>query len=81
MSRTARCKFTVQTVEPAYPDAPEHSRTVKMQTQYDADLSKEDAAFSTATPSGSMEFQLENPSLTGFFEPGKAYFVDITPAE
>ncbi len=68
----ARCKFTATAVQDG---------TVELTTQYDSALSNEDAAFSKATPWGSMKFGLDNPALDGFFVPGKAYYVDITPAE
>lgn len=66
----ARCKFTVTSVD---------NGTVNMNTQYDEALSKEDHAFSTFTPWGNMQFGLNNPNLDGFFKPGQAYYIDITP--
>lgn len=76
----ARCKFTVTLAEPMGTGAP-GNEIVKMSTQYDPELSKEDAAFNTATPWGNMEFSINNPNLAGFFQQGKAYYIDITPAE
>lgn len=76
----ARCKFTVTAVTPSYDGAPPTSQRVRMSTQYDQELAQEDEAFAKSTPSGDMTFQVDNPALAGFFEPGKAYYIDITPA-
>lgn len=77
MSQKARCKFTVQSVE----GDPATNATVKMETEYDEELSNEDAAFSQATPWGDMTFAVSNPNLADFFEEGKSYYVDISPVE
>lgn len=45
------------------------------------DASDEDKAFWTATPSGSLEMQIDNPNAAVIFEAGKTYYVDISPAE
>lgn len=75
--KTARCKFTVESVtHQAY-----GGRTVKLATHYDAALSKEDRAFSNATPSGSMTVEIQNRNVFDVFEPGKKVFVDVTPCE
>lgn len=42
--------------------------------------SKENESFATATPSGSITFQLNNPALADEFKPGQSYYVDFTPA-
>ena len=39
------------------------------------------AAWSKATPSGSLELTITNPEARGQFQPGKSYFLDISPAE
>ena len=77
MPNAARCKFTVIGVT----HRAHGFKEVEMHTQYDEPLSKEDEAFSKATPSGDLSFHLDNPALADFFEPGKAYYIDITPAE
>lgn len=77
MPRKARCKFTVETVE----GEAGAQKTVKMRTQYDEPLTKEDEAFSKYTPWGEMSFGVDNPALEGFFQPGKDYYIDITPVE
>jgi hypothetical protein len=81
MPQTARCKFTVVNVSPSFDGAPAGDVTVKMQTQYDPALAQEDAAFSTVTPWGSAEFGISNPNLSGFFEEGQTYYLDISRAD
>ena len=74
--KKARCKFTCTGVTThSWPGV-----TVKLQTQYD-DSIPEDQKFSTATPSGSMEMTINNPSLEGFFEPGRHYYLDVIPVD
>jgi hypothetical protein len=71
----ARCKFSCSSVAQT-----EHAhQVVKLTTHYDASLA-EDERFTIATPSGTMEFILNNPALAGFFTPGKKYYIDITEA-
>lgn len=77
MSIRARCKFTVTELDE---DQDGHG-TVKLETEYDAELSVEDEAFSQVTPWGSMEFGIDNPNLAGFFEVGRAFYVDLIPVE
>ncbi|HUT60668.1 MAG TPA: hypothetical protein VNA25_22715 [Phycisphaerae bacterium] len=79
MIKTARCKFTVQKVEGD--PASGNGAVIEMITQYDEALTKEDRAFSIYTPWGEMKFNVANKALAGFFEAGKAYYVDITPTE
>lgn len=74
---TARCKFTVESVT-VY----EHgSRTVKLATRYDEALSKEDRAFSTATPNGTMTVDINNPAVFDIFKPGAKVYIDVTSVE
>lgn len=42
---------------------------------------EENKAFWKATPSGQIEMTIDNPDAAMQFEPGKAYYVDFTPAE
>jgi len=53
--------------------------TVKLVAQYDEKLD-EDRRFAKASPSGSFEVFVSNPNVHGFFEPGKAYYMTVTPA-
>jgi hypothetical protein len=43
--------------------------------------SEENKSFSRWTPSGKLDMQITNPGAQGFFQPGKEYYLDITPAE
>jgi hypothetical protein len=74
---TARCKFVVESVTHyAY-----GSRQVVLVTRYDEPLSKEDHAFSTATPNGKMTVDINNPRVFDIFTPGAIVYIDIAPAE
>lgn len=42
---------------------------------------KEDNQFAAATPSGTMSMMVSNPAVFGFFQEGKQYYLDISPAE
>lgn len=75
--KRARCKFRCSGIlvgEGA-------SRQVQLQAAYDPKNIPEDEAFTKYTPWGEMKFGLENPALEGFFQPGKTYYIDITPVE
>ena len=73
----ARCKFTVESVtHHAY-----GGRDVKLRTAYDEPLSKEDRAFSNATPTGSMEITIQNSKVFDVFKPGVKVYVDVIPIE
>jgi hypothetical protein len=73
----ARCKFTVESVtHHAY-----GSRSVRLVTAYDEPLSKEDRAFSNATPNGKIEIDIQNPKVFDVFKPGAKVYVDVTPIE
>lgn len=52
---------------------------VKLLAQYDEALD-EDRRFAKATPSGELIAMITNPNLDGFYEPGKTYYLTITPA-
>lgn len=41
---------------------------------------EENKRFAKATPSGSMEMQIDNPPAAEFFELGKSYYLDFTKA-
>ena len=77
----ARCKFNVQTVtlHPGYGGVP-GDETIRLSTMYDEN-DPEDTKFSTATPSGHMEFRLSNPALLGKFKPGTDFYVTLEPVE
>lgn len=54
------------------------TRSYEFTAVYDTET-PEDQRFAKATPSGSLTIQVDNPDVS--FEPGKAYYLDITPAE
>lgn len=43
--------------------------------------SEENESFFKWTPFGSLEMGLLNPDTAATFEPGKSYYVDLTPAD
>lgn len=75
MADRARCKFRCETVEGG------NQKTVKLRAHYDAELSKEDEAFSKYTPWGTLEMGIENPALDDFFKPGECYYLDLSRVE
>mgnify|MGYP003396251839 CR=1 FL=1 len=54
-------------------------KRIKFQTQYDSSI-PEDQRFQKATPTGSAEFQIDNPAALEQFKLGETYYVDFTPA-
>ena len=43
--------------------------------------SPEDREFARATPNARFDLYVDNPAAWGFFQEGKSYYVDISPAE
>jgi len=41
----------------------------------------ENASWAKATPNGSLQITIDNPSAQGAFVPGKCYFLDFSPVE
>lgn len=54
-------------------------KTLKFTTQYDASI-PEDQRFQKATPSGTIEMQVDNPAALAQFQLGKSYYIDFTEA-
>ena len=52
-----------------------------MQPVYSTDPQHENKAFWEATPSGSIELNINNPEAVKEYELGKEYYVDFTLAE
>jgi hypothetical protein len=80
VANTVRAKFQCNSVEQFSP-APRGGiwhRTFKFQAVYDTTV-PEDQRYATATPSGELRLSVDNPNVS--FEPGKAYYLDFTPAE
>jgi len=55
-------------------------KTLRFDCRYD-DSIPEDQRFQKATPSGSIELQIDNPAALEKFELGKSYYADFSPAE
>lgn len=55
------------------------SQEVHLRAEYDETLD-EDRRFAKASPSGEMKIFISNPAIEGFFTPGQAYYLTITPA-
>lgn len=76
MSFRVRAKFRcVSVITNCYSDA---SRIYKFQAMYDPDI-PEDQRFAQATPSGSLEITVDNPSAQ--FTCGAYYYLDFVPVD
>jgi hypothetical protein len=73
-----RAKFQVQEITSLhwYPN----SKIIKLRPQYDT-ATPEDNRFSTATPSGELWMQVDNPSAIAALEQGKYFYIDIFPTQ
>lgn len=54
-----------------------YSESVKLSPVCGGQTSAEDNSFSKATPGGKLELTVDNPSVKGFFKPGRKYYIDI----
>jgi len=54
---------------------------VKLNPSYVSNPENPNHAFWKATPTGSLEMQINNPAVFGFFVVGKSYFLDFTAVE
>ena len=41
----------------------------------------ENARFHKYTPGGEVSITIDNPAIVGFFQEGKEYYIDFTPAD
>lgn len=55
-----------------------YAEKIKMQAVC-GDDDPENISFSSATPTGSLEFTVTNPVVVGTFEPGDFYYLDLIP--
>jgi hypothetical protein len=55
------------------------SKIYRFHAVYDQGLAEEDRSFAKATPSGTLEIQVDNPNAQ--FELGAFYYLDFTPVE
>lgn len=76
---TARCKFQITNILPAYPSSDPTSEAKRMvfETRYDNAI-EEDRALTKLTPSGRLDVIVDNPAVTSQFAVGDVVYVDIT---
>lgn len=76
---TARCKFQITNMLPAYPSSEPESpaKRVVFETRYDNTVA-EDQAFTKYTPTGRLDVVIDNPTVTDQFKVGDLVYVDIT---
>ncbi|MEU9888660.1 hypothetical protein [Sphaerisporangium sp. NPDC051011] len=72
-----RAKFHCTSVE-TYSTDLTGPRVYRFQPQYDASI-PEDQRYARYTPSGELRITVDNPAVS--FEPGRAYYLDFTPAD
>lgn len=53
---------------------------VKLTAVWADKTNAEDNTYAKATPSATVEIQVDNPEAHGAFVPGQKFFVDFTPA-
>ena len=76
MTDTVRAKFRCNHVAP-YADG---SATIYMNAVYSDDPNSENRRFSDATPNGSFQMTIKATGPISFFEAGKVYYLDFSPA-
>ncbi|SHI68814.1 hypothetical protein [Streptomyces sp. 3214.6] len=78
MAVRAKFRCTFETHKKWGPDDSHATRSYEFMAQYDPET-PEDQRYAKATPSGSLQIQVDNPAVV--FEPGKAYYLDFTEAD
>lgn len=79
MPGTTRALFVVNDVlERKDKDGNTMGIIVKMNPSYENGVNR---AFWQATPTGSLEMQINNPAVFDVFKPGRTYWLDFTPSE
>lgn len=77
-----RAKFFVSEVKHAATPGSDPFATVILQPVFGSyGDGKDNESWSKYTPSGKIEMSITNPKAIDAFEPGKAYFIDFTPAD
>lgn len=71
-----RAKFRVHSVVPL--EGTDPGQTVRLHPVYSG--SEENKSFSKWTPTGEVSMTITNPAALGFFEAGKEFYLDFTPA-
>lgn len=75
MERKIRAKMTCQEVtKTAY-----GAEKVRMTAVYGGSTNAEDNTFAKATPSGTLELQIDNPEAQGVVTPGSSFYVELAP--
>jgi hypothetical protein len=77
---TARCKFQITNILPAYPNtdpATSDAKRVVFETRYDSTV-EEDRAFTKYTPTGRLDVVIDNLKVTAELNVGDLVYVDIT---
>lgn len=74
--KMVRAKFQVQGIKKTNWGA----TILDMSAVYDDGI-EENARYAKATPSGTLQIQIDNPPALEFFELGKSYYLDFSKAE
>jgi len=74
-----RCKF-VCTDKAALEGSLDGTHKVKFEARYHPET-PEDQRFTKATPWGSLDVSISNPTALAALEVGKAYYLDLSPAD
>jgi len=77
---SVRAKFKCTAITTQESDGKVFSKQVFFQPVYSSDPESENHSWSQATPAGSLNMTITNPSAFNQFESGKEYFLDISPA-
>jgi len=73
MSKTVRCKFSVESVTSFQWGGQE----VKLRAVTDSLNNEENNSFAQATPNGVLEITVDNPAVKGHFMPGDEFYIDM----
>lgn len=72
---SVRAKFKVTSIEVF--DWSSNTKKIKLTPQYDPSIA-EDRRFATATPSGELWMQVDNPAAAEQLALGKTFYIDLT---
>lgn len=75
MPQRIRCKFVVEKVTRF-----QHNSEATLRAVSDKST-PENEAFTKYTPGGSLVVMIDNPIAVAMLEPGKAFYLDLTPVE
>ena len=77
---TIRAKFKVSEITERHFSPTYSQKTIVLTPEYDQKIA-EDVSFQKATPTGSMEMQIDNPVAIERMPIGKTFYVDFTPVD